>query len=204
MNYRIKTRKEQGQAYVELALSVVVLATLGFGAVDLSKSISTYQRMSSVGREGGRIFLKSGIDTTNITDADLLRPEVNIKVYSLLEQAMLPEKLSENGGVIISIARRVVKPGSPSVPDDQLKITHVFKFGSAYTGVVRSKIKDDLNDTYIAGSLEIDPDFIPVSTVRLNEELVIVEMFYKNEFMTPIAKLVPGLTLDLLYDRTVF
>jgi Flp pilus assembly protein TadG len=203
MNFRVRTSRDRGQSFVELAISVVVLAVLAFGAVDLSKSISTFQRMSSVGREGGRVFLKSNFDTTNITDT-LLRSDVETKVYNLLKQAMLPENLDANGGVIITVARRVERADKPTTPDDQLKITHVFKFGSASSGAVVTRIKDDPPDTYISGSLENDPDFIPLATVRRNEELVIVEMFYTNEFMTPIADLVPGLSLSMLYDRTVF
>jgi hypothetical protein len=213
MKYGLQTGETRGQAYVELVVSVLVLAVLGFGAVDLSKSLSTSQRMSAVGREGGRVFIKNNFDTTNLSVTDL-NSEVEDKVYDLLKQAMLPEDLDTQGGVIITVARRVNKglleggsesvAGSPPEPDDQLKITHVFTFGNASLGIINTKIKDELSDTYIAGSIEPDPDFLPVGTVRRDEELVIVEMFYKNEFMTPIANLVPGLTLDLLYDRTVF
>lgn len=220
--FHFPNRKRKGQAFVEFAVSVVILTLFGFGAVDFSKAISTYQRMNSVGREAGRVFLKSSFDTANL-DETALRGEVESKVYEALKQAMLPDDLEQNGVVIVSVARRVIPIGgtTSSAATDQLKITHRFTFPQTpnAAGTQTSRIEptglDANNDVIIAGPPVSSPDdpstlededvgFLPVDTVRLDEELIIVEMFYVYDFMTPIDQLIPGLQLNVLYDRTVF
>jgi len=226
---RIPNRKHnrKGQAFVEFAISVVVLTLFGFGAVDLSRAVSTYQRMNSVGREAGRIFLKSSFDTANLTQS-AIRAEVKTKVYASLTQAMLPDDLGENGVVIVTIARRVIPLGgsASSSSTDQLKVTHRFTFPDAgqgesnSAGIHPSRISptalDANNAIIIAGpplttvddpstpENEEEGGFLPVDTIRSGEELIIVEIFYVYEFMTPIDKVIPGFQLNVLYDRTVF
>jgi hypothetical protein len=215
---------KKGQAFVEFAASVLVLTLFGFAAVDLSKGISTYQRMNSVGREGGRVFLKSTFDTAHVSDT-VLWPQVKTKVYDLLKQAMLPDDLDTNGAVRISVGRRVIQEGQTesSSATDQIIITHEFVFNSgANAPSADSRIsptslvtRDGASVKVIAGppvstaddpatTVNEDTGFVPIDTLREGEELIIVEMFYKFEFMTPVEKLAPGLHLDVLYDRTVF
>jgi hypothetical protein len=210
MKFSFFHQKKKGQAFVEFSISVVVLTIIGFGAVDLARGISTYQRMSSVGREAGRVFLKSSFDTTNL-DETALGDEVRAKVYTILKQAMLPDDLEKNGTVLISVGRRIIKPEESESSDatDQIKITHQFLFAGTGDDAPASisRIKDADDDKIISGPPETTstyPGFVPVTTLRLGEELIIVEIFYHYEFYTPIAKLIPGLELDVLYDRTVF
>jgi Flp pilus assembly protein TadG len=200
-------KRRKGQAFVEFAVSVVILMLLAFGTVDLARGISSYQRMTAVAREGGRVFVKSNIDTKNFDEA-ALKATVDSKVYSLIKQAMLPDKLDENGAVYITVARRIKNPSTSTSSDgtDQLKITHVFDFpGTIAGGNGGSKINytDDSGSKIIAGA-PATSNFLPVTTIRLDEELIIVELIYKQEFITPIASLVPGLSLNILYDRAVF
>jgi Flp pilus assembly protein TadG len=206
---RVK-QDRRGQALIEFVISFFVILLVGLASVDLSRGISTYQRMSSVGREAGRIFLKNNFDTKNF-DATQLRPEVSSKVYTALQQAMLPDDLAADGTVIITVARRIINPSETESDDatDQLKITHQFVFvgtaNDAPGGV--SRIPDTDSDQIISGPPETTtsyPGFVPITTVRLDEELIIVEMLMKFNFYTPVDTLAGGISMDVLYDRAVF
>jgi hypothetical protein len=200
----------RGQALIEFVISIFIILLVGLASVDLSRGISTYQRMCSVGREAGRIFLKNNFDTKNF-DKTQLGPEVSAKVYEALKQAMLPDNLAVDGTVIITVARRIAKPPGTTSDEatDQLKITHQFVFvGTADDAPPGdSRIPDKGGDLVIAGADEITPTykgFVPIRTVRFDEELIIVEMFMKFDFYTPVDTLAGGINMNTLYDQTVF
>jgi Flp pilus assembly protein TadG len=221
-----RTSNNKGQSMVELALSLTFLFIMTLGVIDFARIFSTYQRMVSVGRESGRIFVKSNINTAT-TNTTVLRdgPEgVKIKVYDVIVNTMKPDKLDREGSVIISVLRRVdnvLLATTSDTPlqretaesDDQLQLVHRFTFDSTpATGFTQSKINQVMDGTKIivsgpSGSTltpVVTTPVISVNTVRLGEELIVVEMYYKNDMITGIDKLFSALALDRLYDRTIF
>jgi hypothetical protein len=201
-----KTRQvSRGQALVEFVVSVLVILLAGFGVADLSRGVSTKLRMTSVGREAGRIFLKNNFDTKNLSQAQL-RLQAEVKVYEALKQAMLPDDLATDGKVIITVVRRVINPSETESSDstDQLKIVHEFPFIGSNAPTESTRVYRNI-DAVIAGPpFGEDEGFLPVTMLRLGEELVIVEMFMRFDFYTPVDTLANNLRLDVLYDRSVF
>ena len=220
----IRSQKNKGQSMVELALSLTVLFIMTLGVIDFARIFSTYQRMTSVGREAGRIYVKQNYDTTATTAILRDGPQgVKIKVYDAIANSMQPDKLTEQGSVIISVLRRVdgtllmgtndtLVQRQTAEADDQLELVHRFIFdASPATGSIHSKINYvmDKSKIIVDGTISGVPDAVPNSvirfdTVRLGEELVVVEMYYENKMMTGIDKLFPALTISKLYDQTIF
>jgi Flp pilus assembly protein TadG len=190
-----RRRRESGQSTVELAAAAVILMVLAWGVIDLGRIVSSSLRIASVAREGARLFVayeyvstEPGLDT-----------KVQQNVYTPMTQMLQPDNIATDGVVIISIIRRTA---------NQLLIQKQFKYQGAHTKV--SKV--GVEGAVIAQlSPRLANEIMPVEALRTDEEMVLVEVFYKTKFITPITR-ISGMTgsggglaeVQWIYDRALF
>jgi hypothetical protein len=187
--------RESGQSTIELAAAAVILMILAWGVIDLGRIVSSSLRIASVAREGARLFVAYEYVSTEPG----LATKVEQNVYTPMTQMLQPDNIATDGVVIISIIRRTA---------NQLLIQKQFKYQGAHTKVSKVGVE---NAVIAQLSPRLANEIMPVEALRADEEMVLVEVFYKTKFITPITR-ISGMTgaggglaeVQWVYDRALF
>ncbi len=187
--------RESGQSTIELAAAAVILMILAWGVIDLGRIVSSSLRIASVAREGARLFVAYEYVSTEPG----LEGKVTQNVYNPIKDMLQPDNIATDGVVIVSVIRRT---------NNQLLIQKQFKYQGTHTKL--SKV--GVEGAVIAQlSPRLANEIMPVESLRADEEMVLVEVFFKTKFITPITRISSmtgvggGLAeVEWIYDRALF
>jgi Flp pilus assembly protein TadG len=198
-----KHYSRSGQSLVEFCLICVTAGLLiVFGTIDISRMVSLATRMTSIAREGGRLYIAEDIDPTTKTSAEFYS-EVRTTVYDNIKNMIKPQgNLDTHGKIIISVLIRrdpnndTVYTNPTTYDDDYIELAYQVGYPSLATVGWQSKVGPI--GTHIPTTL------LPLDMLRVNEQTVAVEVFHENNMITPVSALWKAVAPEYLYDIAYF
>jgi Flp pilus assembly protein TadG len=189
--WRTLRRQQKSQALAEFAIILPILLTFVCGLFDYGLMVSNSQVVAMMVREGANVA--SRYDTTPI-DTALAAMVDNGKPTIALT--------TSRGGAIITYVTRasastnlisLVSTASASVG----ATGSIFGGGSSLKNASRLVTNGDWTST--ARQLPFT-----VATLDVDQKMYCVEVFYSNQFVTPVGKLVGIISPAFIYDAAFF
>lgn len=200
----------RGQAFVELALVMIVLILIAIGGISMAQMLSTTQRMASVARETGRQISAFDYDTNNMYD-----------VFRMATNMVYPSQFNSDGKIVVSFVKRVAGNdvnNATTSSNDVIRIIGKFYYPSA--GGTNLQTLDPLAPNNIVWPSNIPEPYTNSSGLYLvytnnvgpvtldmlqlgSTTAVIVEVFYTNRFSNVIRNLGVNPT-PYVYEVSVF
>ena len=205
----------KGQSLVEFALiTTFVLLFLSAASFEAARYSSMALRIASSVREAGRLFVAeeispSGVDVS--ANQIALYAQIKTKVYDPTVQMVYPADFPRIGTMVVSIIKRYDPSGNTAYnpsnlatgyseydpateTDDQIKVEYQFKYDGTESDPTWVSTYGPQNTTIMS---------LPLSTLRVDERAVIVEMYYKVESIFPESAL-NTVNLKYIYDKAIF
>lgn len=208
-------KSRRGQALIEFALlTVFVIMLMTAAGFEASRYASLALRLASSTREAGRLFTSEEIapvGTDYNSNYSSLYSEIKTKVYDPTQQMIYPADLPTKGTMIVSIIKRYDPNGNTAYnpsnletgyseydpateTDDAIKVEYQFIYRGTEAPVSWVSTYGAVNSTITS---------LPLSTLRVDERAVIVELFHKVDSIFPDGALQCA-KLDYIYDKAIF
>lgn len=200
---RIRNAEDTGQALVEMCLIVFVLALMAFGAVEMASIISHQNRLATVTREGGRLWVKYDINPEISTSLAIIQSEVRDPMFKSI---VMPGESQLMYAIIFSNIRRIDPRGDTDInddttePDDYIHITHQYKYLNS------NPVSSQVGNVNTRVAQYGDPSSMPLPLGFLipNENSVVVECYRKNVNLTGFQNFFGSLLSEYLYEVAYF
>jgi Flp pilus assembly protein TadG len=186
---RIKFPGHRGQATVELALCVSLLAMLAMAVIDLGVYISSATRLPEAARAGALLLTPSNnTNGVNVhpTQAmqEIIRAAANQSSMDLHTNAQITVSYIQRVGSVSRITKQYVK--SANSPANVQ--------GTAQWPSRLGNLNDDVSVKIPPATFANDSDWV-----------VAVEVFYEPQFLTPMAKLLNwSSTKSMIYEIAIY
>jgi len=200
----------RGQSLIEFCLiALPVLIVLVFGALELGAFLGCLNRMTASAREGARMYMRWNIDASLASASSDIQTRV---VTPMMTSVVQTGELTSSYKVVVSTLKRLDGPNrSTSTPananDDVIIIDKQFYYagGASSTG---SYSRIGAVDSVLAQNLANgSPDTSKILTLDYlasGETSVCVEIFRDYTTLTPLGKIISGITPTTVYDKCFF
>jgi|GEM_PF-4994260 len=208
--YRRSKTGCRGQSMIEFCLiAMPVLMVLVFGALEMGSYIGCLNRMTASAREGARMYMRWNIDASLGSASGDIQTRV---VTPMMTSVVQTGELSSSYKVVVSTLKRLDGPNrATSTPananDDVIIIDKQFYYaGGTYGSGTYSRIGGV--DSVLACNLPNgNPDTSKILTLdylSTGETSVCVEIFRDYTTLTPLGKIISGVTPTTVYDKCFF